>query len=205
MRFCLLISVAVALAGCVTTNPPPSPALQISHSGEVPAYLAEVPSCALVVGGPGSSFADPKIGKVWYEANRQIIGYLYQLLSGEGYQVKRLMLEPDLSSSNVLSSVALALAQSKCNTFIQVALDVDEDKQGKYFQYSVSVIHVAAKKENPRGPSGTNVTTIGDYNRNYRYPRTVYQLEKFYTGDFANRAFDDLKASGALSRIKRGN
>lgn len=204
MHSCLFIPLVIALAGCVTTNPSTPPELQISHEGEVPAYLTASQSCALIVGGTGSSFVDQNLGKVWYEANRQIAGYLYEIFSNEGYQVKRFVVPQGSPSNEVLSSVALALAQSKCNTFIQVAHEVNEDRDGQYFQYSVSVMHVEVKKDNPRSSSGTNVTTAGDYNRSYRYARTAYNLETFRTGTFANRAYDDLKTSGALARIVRG-
>lgn len=205
MRFYIFFAIPFALSACVTKNTSSSNSLHISHSGDVPSYIAQIPSCALVVGGAGSSFADQKVGKVWYEANRQIAGYLYENLVGEGYQVKRFVIPQDTSSQNVVDSVGLALAQAKCNTFIQVSHDVSEDNTGRYFQYSISVIHVELNKDNPRSPSGTNVTTVGDYSRDYRYPRTQYQLEAFRTGTFADKAFNELKASGVLARVSRGS
>lgn len=205
MRFYLLVSSAIALSACVTTNSSNPGALQINHTGDVPPYITQFPSCALVVGGTGSSFADPKIAQVWHEANRQITSYLYDNLSSEGYQVKRFIVPQDISPQSAIDSVGLALAQAKCNTIVQVAHKVDEDSNGRYFQYSISVIHMELNKNNPRSPAGTNVSTVGDYNQDYRYPRTPYQLETFRTGTFADKAFNELKASGVLARIARGS
>lgn len=200
-----IFALTVAMAGCATQRDPiPTPS-NVNQIGAIPAYLTETPSCALVIGGVGSSFADQKVGKVWYEVNRQITGYLHEILSKEGYRVVRFMAPPDSPAGEVINSVSESLARNRCNTFVQVSHQVDEDNDGRYFQISVAIQHLELNKDRPRTQNGTNTITVGDYNRDYRYPRTPYMLETFRTGTFANTAYDDLKKSGALVRIARGS
>jgi hypothetical protein len=155
------------------------------------------------VGGVGSRFDDQRIGRAWHEANRQIAGYLHEILSREGYRVVKLVVPPDESRDKSVILAAESLARNQCNRLIQVSHLVGEDSGGRFFQFSVSLQHLEPDRDQSANATGTKAVTVGDYNRDYRYPRTQASFDAFHTGTFANMAYRDLEMSGALRSILR--
>lgn len=199
--FVSLMSLALALGACST--PPPDPVSPPAAAVvPVPGYLTAARSCAVVVGGSvGSSFNDIKVARVWHEVNRQISDFLYDDLSQDKHRVAKLTV-PVEQSGNVASLAMSALAENQCNRLIQVSHTIGEDAKGKYFLFEVSVMHVEPKGERAAGALGTNVVTVGDYKRAYRYPRTMEFLDAFHTGAFADQVYADLKRSASLEALR---
>ncbi len=208
MRFRTLaiLASAIATVGCSTPTTPRALGVDDSNQAttKIPAYITAKQSCAVVVGGVGSVFDDPRVGSVWHEANRQITGYLHEILTHERYQVVRLVVPPNESLDKAVRLTAESLAQNQCNRMIQVSHLVGEDKNGPFFQFSVSIQHVEPLKDQSATTAGIRSVTVGDFNRDYRFPRTQASLDSFHTGTFANEAYLDLKRSGALAAILRG-
>lgn len=198
-KFVSLMSLALALSACST---PPEPAGPPEAARPVPGYITAARSCAVVVGGSvGSSFNELKVARVWHEVNRQISEFLHDDLAQDKHRVAKLTV-PVGESANVAPLALSALARNECNRLIQVSHTIGEDAKGKYFVFEVSVMHVEPKGERPTGASGTNVVTVGDYKRAYRYPRTMEFLDAFHTDAFADLVYADLKRSAALEAIK---
>jgi hypothetical protein len=196
-----LTALIIATAGCST---PSTTSPTARDTNQIPAYLAARQSCAVVMGGVGSRFDDQRVGNVWHEANRQIAGYLHEILSHEGYRVVKLIAPPNGTRDRVISAVTESLAQNQCNRVIQVSHLVGEDGGGRFFQFSVSLQHLEPSKDKSANATVTPTVTVGDYNRDYRYPRTGSSLDAFHTGTFANEAYRDLRKSGALQAVLRG-
>ncbi len=94
------------------------------------------------------------------------------------------------------------LARNRCNRLMQISFEANEDNQGRYFKYNIHLL-----KMEPNGiPDPTNkstgVVTRSEYQRSYRYPRTVETMTTFNIGAFALRAYFDMKASGALETLR---
>jgi hypothetical protein len=200
-----ILASIIATIGCATPTTPRASGVDDSNraGAPIPAYLTAKQSCAVVVGGGGSHFDDPRAAGFWHAANRQITGYLHEILTHEGYQVVQLILPPNESRETAERVVAESLAQNQCNRIIQVAHLLGEDSNGKYFQFSVSLQHVEPHKDQSATTAGISSVTVGDYNRDYRFPRTQEAFDSFHTGAFANEAYLGLNMSGALKAILR--
>ena len=193
-----LLLLAVVIFGCAT------PANQSSGAAAtpVPSYITASRGCAVVVGGSvGSSFADLKVAGIWHEVNKQISDYLYDDLAANKYKVAKLTIAV-AERSSVERLVMAAMARNQCNRVIQISHTVNEDARGRFFQFNVAMMHVRPKGERQVGATGTNVVTVGDFQREYRYPRTAAAFESFRTGTFAALVFADLKQSGALEALR---
>ena len=118
-----ILASLIATVGCSTPTTPRALGVDDLNQAttQVPAYLTAKPSCAVVVGGVGSVFDDPRVGSVWHEANRQITGYLHEILTHEGYKVVQLVVPPNESLDKTVRLTAESLAQDQCNRMIQVS------------------------------------------------------------------------------------
>ena len=190
---------ALALCGCATTEgPAPAPAPQ---AGQVPAYVLADKGCAVVAGGGlGSQFADAKINRIWSEVNKQVTDYLYRDLTGDAYNVREFILPAERTPGNQQMVIA-DMIHERCNRLIQVAHTVGEDANGRYFRFDVSVLRLVPKPAGMTDPN-TNARTVGEFSRQYRYPRTEEAFHAFHTGTFAHQVYRDLQASGVLATMR---
>jgi hypothetical protein len=99
-------------------------------------------------------------------------------------------------------TVMRALAHHHCNRLIETTHSVSTDLKGRFFQIQIDAMHVRPAEDTPRVLRGTNVTTVGDYSRKYRYPMTPASLDAFHTGTFGDAAYADLKKSGVLEPLR---
>jgi hypothetical protein len=175
------------LAGCAQQQqqaPAPQPALERS--------------CAILVGGNGPGFADPRIDRFWRTVNLEVTKRLQARLF-EKYRAEPLMIDIQ-ERSRTHELVGTAMARHGCNRILQVVHDVNADAQGSYFAFIVSMLGVTptAKTE-----GGTVVTTRGVFEKRYRYARTREVMDTLSMSDVGDRMFTDLEASGALEGIRR--
>jgi len=154
--------------------------------------------CAILVGGNGSPFADPKIDRFWFLVNREVTQRLQARLF-ENYRAEPLLIEPQ-ERGRLREMTGVAMAQYKCNRILQVVHDVNVDAQGPYFRFDVSMLGVTPGS---RTEGGLVVTTRGIYEKRYRYPRNAETMKTFSTSALGDRVFTDLEASGALEDIRR--
>jgi len=206
LRLLLLPVVAATslIVGCSTpSSSPSSPAATApAPAQQVPSYVAAAKGCAVVVGGSvGNTFSDPKVAGFWHEVNKQISDLLYDSLVLDKYKVVKLTVSVAQSAENE-RLVLEALARNRCNRVIQISHTVDEDKSGRYFQFNVLMVHLEPKGTRPPGATGTNVVTVGDFKREYRYPRTPASFDSFHTGTFAETVYAELKKSGSLEPLR---
>ena len=205
MRFLSLSVLATTslILGCSTPSGSPSrTAAAPPPAQQVPSYVTAAKGCAVVVGGSvGNTFSDPKVAGFWHEVNKQISDLLYDSLVLDKYKVVKLTVSVAQSSDNE-RLVLEALARNRCNRVIQVSHTVDEDTSGRYFQFNILMVHLEAKGARPPGATGTNVVTVGDFKREYRYPRTPASFDSFHTGTFAETVYSDLKKSGSLEPLR---
>lgn len=194
---CLL---ALALGGCATTEgPPPAQTPQVTH---VPAYLLADKGCAVVAGGGlGSQFADAKITRIWSEVNKQVTTYLFQDLAADAYNVREFIVPAERSPASD-RLVIDDMVRQRCNRLIQVAHTVAEDANGRFFRFDVTVLRMIPKPAGMTGTPNTNVRTVGEFSRQYRYPRTEEAFHTFRTGTFAHQVYRDLQASGVLATMR---
>ncbi|WP_197342423.1 hypothetical protein [Ralstonia solanacearum] len=188
-NFFVLASMCLVVAGCAGDKP---------TTASIPAYLSAQNGCAVVAGGSlGSDFTDPKVEGFWHDVNRQISSSLYEKLSADGFTAVPLTVARGDNATHV---IAVAAARSRCNRVIQVEHTVSEDAQGKYFSYQVSLMRFSATG---RAANGTQVVTVGEYQRSYRFPRTADTFRALTPVGFAGTVFADLKASGKLEPLRQ--
>lgn len=169
-------------------------------ASQPPAYIFAAKGCAILVGGSvGSVFADPKISRFWATANEQISGLIYDNLIADKYKVVRLTVGENDDLQQVLVK---AMARNKCSRILQLTHLVGDDANGKYVTYRVDALHVEPKKARLPGDTGTNVVTVGDYTKDYRYPFNPAFFVVFDFNIFAKAAYVDLKSSGVLKPLR---
>jgi hypothetical protein len=157
--------------------------------------------CAVVAGGSiGSAFADPKITQFWSEVNKQITDRLQELLAAGKYRTVKFVVAVEDARKNE-KLVVQRMVDNRCNHLIQLSHAVNEDAAGKFFRFDVAVMHLEATRTPPR-PGAGNAVTVGDFGRQYRYPRTATSFESFNTSQFAETVFADLQKSGALNPLR---
>ena len=117
-------------------------------------------------------------------------------------RIRELSLPPGERALEVHKLVFESAAANRCSRVLQVAHKVDEDTKGKYFLFDVSLYRAVPKPDAKPTPAGLSITTAGEYQRAYRYPRTEESFRNFYTGDFAEKVLADLTASGALAPLR---
>lgn len=169
-------------------------------SSQIPDYITAPRGCAILVGGSvGSSFEDPKISGFWNTVNEQISGYLFDNLKNDKYQVVKLIVAPTDKLEQVTTQ---AMARNRCSRLIQLTHIVNEDAKGKFFQFNVELMHVKPVGARVQGATETRVVTVREFLREYRYPRTPAVMQSFRTGTFADSAYRELAASGALAPLR---
>jgi hypothetical protein len=164
-------------------------------------------SCALIVGGEtAETFADPRLNQVWFTASKAITDDLFRDMMANGYPVKEYIVPLDAHSQpmeQLQRNIALAMAVNRCNRIIQIYQTVSEDQAGKFFGYRVDVM--LGTPVNPAAPSagtGTRVTMVGEYTKQYRYPRTEETLRTLQFHKVAETILSDMSASGVLSKLR---
>jgi hypothetical protein len=180
------------------------PLLAACGSGErarAPA-AGDAMGCAVLAGGGiGGAFAEPNITRFWYEINKQVTDRLHQMLLAAHYRAVKLIVPAEETRNNE-QWVVQGLAQHHCSRLIQVSHAVNEDAAGKFFRFDVEVMHLQPNATQPAGSRGVLAITVGDWSRQYRYPRTQAAFESFRTGEFAALVFGDLERSGALRPLR---
>jgi hypothetical protein len=196
-----LSALLALLTACSTPGSGPG-AASGAAKGSTPAYLNAATGCAVVAGGAiGSKFADPKVAAFWDRVNASVTTELHDRLVLGQYKTVKLIVPTEEAASNA-QVVMAALASNRCNHLLQVSHTIDEDSAGQYFRFDVAVMRLAPKGDRQPGASGTNVTTVGEFARAYRFSRTPASFESFYTGTFAETVLADLKQSGALEKLR---
>jgi hypothetical protein len=167
----------------------------------VPAYLLDQRGCGLLVDGSiGSTFADAQVASMWQTINKAIGEHLQDYLQQAKVKSQRLTVAVS-QGPDAASLVMEALAQHRCNRVVQIANDVGENAQGRYFGFVVSVIRMVPSSE-PAGEGVVNTTARSEFAKTYRFPRTQEAFDAFYTGEFAFKVYEDLAASGALDAMR---
>ena len=197
-------AVTVWLSACATphTAPtdgaaPPPPAAR-----PVPGYLTADKGCAVVAGGAiGSQFADPKITSFWHTVNGEITAQLHDRLAADHYRVVKLVV-PSEEALNNEKVVVRSLASNRCSRLIQVWHTIDEDKSGKFFRFDVVAMRMQPKAQDAVAAGGTQVTTVGEFKREYRFARNAEVFKTFHTGQFAGTVAQDLQRSGVLEPLR---
>jgi hypothetical protein len=190
-RRLLALASSVVLAACGS-----------GERARAPAAAGDALGCAVLAGGGiGSAFAEPRITRFWYEVNKQVTDRLHQLLVAGRYRTVELIVPAEETRDNE-QWVVQGLARHRCSRLIQVSHAVNEYSAGKFFRFDVAVMHLEARGAQPAGSSGVPAVTVGDWSRQYRYPRTQATFESFHTGEFAAKVFGDLERSGALRPLR---
>lgn len=195
--FTFALVLATLSSGCTTSKETKTePPLQ-----SAPSFLLSSNGCAILVGGSvGDQFTDRQVTEFWFKVNRSITNELFDRLKQFDYKVNKLLISPD-EVSNTKKLIALASATHKCNRILQVSHYADQDAFGPYFRLDIELLKFAPK-ERVAEPRGTNTIMVGEYQKSYRYARTKEVMDTFYTGDFADSAFDDLRRVAALKPIQ---
>ncbi|HET9205455.1 MAG TPA: hypothetical protein VFO28_04395 [Burkholderiaceae bacterium] len=195
---------AVWLSACATSNTAPATSVATAPPAArpVPAYLTADKGCAVVAGGAiGSQFADPKITSFWHTVNGEITAHLHERLAADHYRVVKLVV-PTEEALNNEKVVVRSLAANRCSRLIQVWHTVDEDKGGKFFRFDVVAMRMQPKAQDAVAPGGTQVTTVGEFKREYRFARNAEVFKSFQTGQFAGTVAQDLQRSGVLEPLR---
>jgi hypothetical protein len=192
---------AALLSACGTpatdTAQPPAPAPRV-----VPSYLSADKGCAVVAGGGiGSAFADPKITSFWHTVNGEITSQLHERLAADRYRVIKLVVPSEDATKNE-GVVVRGLAANRCSRLIQVSHKVDEDSSGKFFRFDVVALRMQPKAQDAMSAGGTNVTTVGEFKREYRFARNAEVFKTFNTATFAGTVAQDLQRSGVLEPLR---
>ena len=189
-RFTLALALLLVLAACSSGERARAP------------DAGDAMGCALVAGGGiGSAFAEPNITRFWYEVNKQITDRLHELLVAGRYRAVKLIVPAQETRDNE-QWVIQGLARHRCSRLIQLSHAVNEDAAGKFFRFDVAVMHLEPRAVQPMGSSGVSAVTVGDWSREYRYPRTQATFDTFRTREFAATVFADLERSGALRPLR---
>lgn len=200
MRAVFLGALAAAVAGCA--GPSPRAEGPAQSSSPAPSYLTVPNGCAVVAGGGiGSSFSDPKVSVFWQKVNAEITDQVYEHLASDGYHVVKLIVPSEQAADNQ-RIVVRTLGQSRCSRLIQISHTVGEDPSGKFFSFDVTAMRMQPKGDRAAGASGTNVVTVGEFQRNYRYPRSTESFNTFRTSVFAAAVYGDLRQSAVLEPLR---
>lgn len=187
------------LAACATT---PAPAPVSSKPASIPAYLQAQTGCAIVAGGDiGSRFSDKQVEENWSKVNAAVTTELHDRLVGKAYKAIKFIV-PFKRAGKSEDLVFEHLALKQCNRILQVYHTVDEDDAGKFFRFDIAIFRAVPKPAAADPDARITVVATREYQRNYRYPRTLESLENFYTGTFADQAFKDLQDAGALAALR---
>ena len=203
-RSMVCAAIAAWLSACAAPNTAPTDgaATAAPVPRAVPGYLTADKGCAVVAGGAiGSQFADPKITSFWHTVNGEITEQLHERLAAERYRVVKLVV-PTEEALNNEKVVVRSLAANRCSRLIQVWHTIDEDKGGKFFRFDVVAMRMQPKAQDAVAPGGTQVTTVGEFKREYRFARNAEVFKTFQTGQFAGTVAQDLQRSGVLEPLR---
>jgi len=195
--FLFALALAALSSGCTTSKETKAePSLK-----STPSFLLASNGCAILVGGSvGGQFTDRQLTELWFKVNRSVTNELFDRLKQFDYKVHKLLISPD-EVSNTEKLIVLASATHQCNRILQVSHHANQDAFGPYFRIDIELLKFAPK-ERVTEPKGTNTVMVGEYQKSYRYARTKEVMDTFYTGDFADLAFDDLRRTPALKPIQ---
>lgn len=209
-RLPLALATAVLLAACATppapTPPSPPPAAPTAATAPAatvtPAYLLAPTGCAVVAGGNlGSRFTDAKVGATWARVNAAIAKELQDRLAAERYRTT-LYVVPTEGSDAVENLLMRQMAEHRCSRLLQIAHTVNEDADGRFFRFDVTLFRATPREGAAAQPGSVPVTATAEYRRSYRRPRTQAELDNFYTGTFAEQVLADLVRAGALTPLR---
>lgn len=172
----------------------------VQADSTLPEYITAPRSCGILVAGNGASFAVPQVEKMWQAVNQNASAKIYDELKIRGYRVFELLIDIT-DKKSALRLVSRELAAKKCNRFITVYNDADEDQGGQFFQFTVSVFHIALTAPEIEGQRPRMVTAL-DFEKKYRYARTPSEIDIFLASDFGNLTVNDMEAGTALQAIK---
>lgn len=198
-RLLLLLVAGFLLSSCATQNAPP--ATPAPAERPIPAYLTAAISCVVVVGGIVPEFSDAKVANFWWRVGEAVTMQVYESLS-PGHRVVLHMVTLD-QQARFEHAMSIKMAQNRCNRLIQVATQVNEDSEGRYFGWSVSVFRLEPRTDVPQTGPGTRTITRGEFQKFYRYTRSEQTLMNFNFTEFADQLMSDLTASGALAPIRK--
>jgi hypothetical protein len=194
----LLSLVMVALgSGCTA----PKETKDESTLQSTPSFLLASNGCAILVGGSvGGQFTDRQLTELWFKVNRSVTNELFDRFKQFDYRVHKLLISPDeVGSTEKL--IVLASAAHKCSRILQVSHHANQDAFGPYFRLDIELLRFEPKARTAES-KGTNTVMVGEYQKSYRYARTKETMDRFYTGDFADLAFDDLRRTPVLKPIQ---
>jgi parvulin-like peptidyl-prolyl isomerase len=157
--------------------------------------------CDVVAGSMMGGFGDARLTDGFAETTRQIVDALNEELAGNNYDSESVFTAPTEASVTPPKAFA-AFARSHCSQMIQVVFHGGPDKQGQFFAFDVNVLHFV--RDPASSDPAHSVTTVADWNKDYRYPMTKEQLDTFRTGLFAHTVATDLMASGVLPKPPAG-
>jgi hypothetical protein len=188
------MAAALLLNGCAS-----APDATESPTDDAAASGTAAKGCAVLAGGGiGSAFADPAVTRFWYQINKQITDRLHELLRAGRYRAVKLIVPVEQARNNE-RRVLQGLARHRCGRLIQLSHAVNEDASGKFFRFDVAVMQLVPKGSRS---GGAEAVTVGEFSREYRYPRTSAAFDAFQTGEFAAIVFTDLERSGALEPLR---
>lgn len=203
MRHLTLAALGLVLAACSTPSPAPSGKAAAGTAAEAaPAYLKAASGCAVLAGGSiGSQFADANITATWDKVNAAITTELHDRLVQQRYKVVKTLV-PTQRTQKLDELLMARLSEHRCNRLLQVSHQVDEDAGGRYFRFDVTLLRLVPRDDLPATAGSVGVRTVGEYRREYRYPRTQQSFDDFYTGSFAETVLADLTRSGTLAPLR---
>lgn len=178
---------------------------QNQSSTSTPRYLMQQDGCAILVGGSvGDQFEDSKVARFWHTLSAGISELLYDKLQQDQYRVIKLILTPE-ENPGLRNLTVNAMAKHQCSRLIQISNMVNQDEQGAFFRYDVSLMQAQPEANKVSDGSSTSVTMKSNYSRSYRYARTPEIFKSFQFDEFALTVYADLKASGALAPLYQAN
>jgi len=201
-------ALAAVVAGCATPQQksagagPGLASLAFPQAATTPSYITSPTGCAILAGGGlGSTFAEPKVTAFWHEVNKEITEHLHARMKVEKLKVVKFIV-PVEQMRGPEQPVIDAMVRHRCSRVLQVTHDVDEDAAGRYFKFKVTLLRLEPKGQREPGATSTPVVTVGDFEREYRYPRNEEAFRTFETSTFAYSVYRDLATSGKLEPIR---
>lgn len=169
----------------------------------VPAFVLEMPGCALVAGGfPGPDAGSDGSGRL-YGNDIRIALRLYDILREKGYRVVSYLVPGDATGDEAKRLMSGAMGKNRCNQVITVSNEMSREGDGRYGNFGVALGHVEPRGESASTHSDpTHLVMVEDFYRRYSYPSEASTLTDDDIGFFARTAYIDMNARGALGSIK---
>lgn len=184
-----LLAAAIALASSFCFS-------QEVGGKKVPDYITNPPSCGLVFSvGEANAFSDSKASLIWKKFTDQAVNEMFNHMTFDRLKVIKFS-PPENSPDDLAKLITQELVKTKCNLFIQLSSLASMDVSGKYVKFEASVTHAGLNAQNG------NITIVGDYSKEYKYPITDKLLNNFYPGEFAEVVYADLLKTKILSTLR---